>query len=102
MWFDKGFDSLPHIKVPLAECPSTLVNSLVTNLQVHNFGSSLLVVAGAIMTLHYATLQSLGGCPVIVAYGGSETGKSTSLLAALSVLGISIISVRYIIVLLQV
>lgn len=75
---------LPSIRLPLPESPSSLLSQLVHLLRVvmkHNFYSSVLVLAGGVMALHYQTLQSLGGCPTIVAYG---PGKSTSLSAALS------------------
>lgn len=54
----------------------------------HNFYSYLLIVAGGgVIELHYATLQKKGGCPVVIAYGPSETGKSTSISVVLSMLG---------------
>ena len=53
----------------------------------HNFYSSLLVVAEGVMEFHYTTWQKTGGCPVVIAYGPSETGKSTAISVALSLLG---------------
>ena len=97
VWLDSGSvhactasDILPKIKLPLAESPSKILKEMVMLLQTimkHNFFSSLLTIAGSLMTFHYASMQSLGGCPTVVAIGEAETGKSTSLLTAMSVLG---------------
>lgn len=51
----------------------------------HNFLSGLLVVSGALMSFHYRTIVQLyGGCAVTVATGESDTGKCTSIRAALA------------------
>lgn len=79
---------LPIIKMPLT---SNVLRELVSHLasvMKHNFISSLLILAGGVMQLHYSKLQLLGGCPIIVAQGRSETGKSTALRTALALLGI--------------
>lgn len=46
------------------------------------------------MQLHYSKLQCLGGCPIIVAMGDSETGKTTSLNVALALLGNSVLQIK--------
>ena len=57
-----------------------------------NFYPSLLVISGIILCYHYSTLASTSnGCPVIVAMGQPETGKTKSLLTALSLVGKDII-----------
>ena len=98
IWFDKGIDAetgkvplvdlLPKITLPLS---SDILSRLVSLLRVatkHNFVSSLLVVAGGIMSLHYSTITNqFGGCPIVVARGPAETGKSTALRSAFSILG---------------
>ena len=98
IWFDKGIvaetgkvplvDLLPKITLPLS---SDILSRLVSLLRVatkHNFVSSLLVVAGGIMSLHYSTITNqFGGCPIVVARGPAETGKSTALRSAFSILG---------------
>ena len=56
----------------------------------HNFFPSLFMCVGGILALHsVAVTKSRGcvGCPVVVAEGPSQTGKSTSLSVALSLLG---------------
>ena len=42
------------------------------------------MIAGAMMAFHYLTIKDLyGGCPIVVAMGPSETGKSTAVRASL-------------------
>ena len=54
----------------------------------HNFISSLFVIAGAIMAVHYtAVVRVNSGCPCLLALGPSETGKSTAIKVALSLAG---------------
>ena len=56
----------------------------------HNFVSGLLVVAGCVMSLHYCVVISLNsGCPMIIATGESETGKSTAIKVAIFLTGTS-------------
>ena len=51
----------------------------------HNFIQTLLVIAGSILSFHFEMiLQMYSSCPIIVAMGKSETGKSTALRAGLS------------------
>ena len=90
MWYNMHTSTsiLPIIKLPLSSTP--VLHSLLSHLKVvmkHNFYSAILVLSGAVLQLHYSTLQTLGGCPIVVAVGESETGKSTTLLAALALLG---------------
>ena len=52
----------------------------------HKFIPSILVMAGSVVTLHYCSLiLQPTGFPTIVAYGPSQTGKSTPQKTALSI-----------------
>ena len=51
---------------------------------LHNFIPALLIVASIVIAMHYCTL---GSCPVTIAYGPCQTGKSTAILIALSLIG---------------
>lgn len=53
----------------------------------HNFVPGLIVVAGAVMSR--TVIKKYQGCSVTVASGGSGTGKTTSIKAALSLFGIN-------------
>lgn len=100
LWFDRGIigeignvstaDLLPNIQLPLT---TNYLPHLVKLLKValkHNFYSSLLVLAGGVMSLHYSSIVTeYSGCPIIVATGEAETGKSTAITASLCMLGIS-------------
>ena len=45
------------------------------------------------MSLRYSSItEEHGGCPVVIAVGPSETGKTTALTAALSLTGLHIVS----------
>lgn len=69
------------------KCLSKLITFLRTTMR-HNFLSSLLVVGGSIMGCHFRRIVDLfGGFSVLVAHGPTETGKSTSIRAALSLTG---------------
>ena len=85
-------DLLPSIATPLSiDCLSRLVSILEVTMR-HNFLSSLLIVAGGVMSLHYTSItKEYGGCPVVIAVGPSETGKTTALTAALSITGLHIV-----------
>ena len=50
----------------------------------HNFFPAMVMSAGAVLALHYPTVAA---CPVVVAEGPSQTGKSTSILVTLSIFG---------------
>lgn len=103
VWLNKDFvydgdkikcaDISPMIPVPLSINP---LAELITTLEIickHNFLPTLTVIAGVVMTFHYATIKDVfGGCPITVAMGDSETGKSTALKAALSLFGCNKIS----------
>ena len=55
-----------------------------------HFFSSPIVVAGAVMSVHYRTIMSMyGGFPIVLAEGPTETGKSIAMKAGLSLLGMS-------------
>ncbi len=54
----------------------------------HNFFSALLVVGGALAGTHFRKIiDHFGGFSILIAFGPTETGKSTSIRAALSILG---------------
>ena len=76
-------------KVPLSSQPLLKeMVKLVENTMKHNTMSALLVVGGAIMSCHYRQIvDNLGGFPIVVACGPTETGKSTSLKVGLSLTG---------------
>ena len=66
---------------------SRMVN-LLHQVMKHNFYPSLIVVSGAILSFHYSTLTTSSfGCPIILAYGPPETGKSKTLNTALALVG---------------
>lgn len=57
----------------------------------HNFMPAITFIASAVLSLHYVALSKKPtGCPIVVAEGMSQTGKSTALLVALGLLGITI------------
>ena len=48
------------------------------------------MVGGGIMYCHYNIVaEKHGGCPIIIAVGPTETGKSTTILLILSMFGMS-------------
>ena len=51
----------------------------------HNFHASILMLGGKIVGFHYNSLNE--GCPIMVAEGESQTGKSTDMRIALSLAG---------------
>ena len=53
----------------------------------HNFIPALILIAGAVVALHYITISKTTGCPIVIAEGMSQTGKSTALLIALGLIG---------------
>ncbi len=83
-------DLLPVIKLPLTNAGPP-IKRLVSALKLttkHNYYSSLLIVAGGVMAMHYTHLVKLyKGCPIVYAVGPSETAKSTSIRAALAMSG---------------
>ena len=81
-------DVLPTIQLPLSTSPIIRLLSLSKIALKHNFISSLLVIAGGVMVLHYKTLTKLyAGCQIVACLGPSETGKTTAIKAALSLTG---------------
>ena len=79
---------LPLYSVPVSASPLVRLLSVMQVVQKHNFISSILVVAGGVMSLHYKTLtQAYAGCPIVVSHGPAETGKTTAIKAALSLTG---------------
>ena len=98
LWLDRSLlgdignvpstDLLPTIATPLSTTSMTRLLSLSKIALKHNFISGLLVMAGGVMSLHYLTLTKLfAGCPTVVCLGPAETGKTTSIKAALSLMG---------------
>ena len=82
-------DLLPEICLPF---DTTALKKLLSAMKValkQNFISSLLLLGGYLMSLHYSTFNSTRAsrCPIVVAIGVSETGKSTSINAALAICG---------------
>ena len=79
---------IPTISRPFS---TNAIHRIVPLLRIalkHNFQSSLSVLAGDIMALHYQTMTKMcKGCPAIVAIGPPETGKSTALAVALAISG---------------
>ncbi len=69
---------------------SKILNAVVKQLKLvmrHNFFPALLMAGGAVMSLHYTTIVPSGGCPIVVAHGNSQTGKSTAIGVGLSIMG---------------
>ena len=52
----------------------------------YNFCSCLLMLGGMVTSFHYHTKKS-GSCPIMIAEGESQTGKSTTIRVALSLIG---------------
>ena len=78
----------PNVPRPLStHTLGTLLKTLRASLK-HNFIAAVLVMAGCLMSFHYQyILDKFEGCPVIVAYGNSGTGKTTSLKVGLALFG---------------
>ena len=102
IWLDRSLlgeignvpsNDLPAINLPLysslvSASPLVRLLSVMKIVQKHNFISSVLVIAGGVMSLHYKTLtQAYAGCPILVSHGPAETGKTTAIKAALSLTG---------------
>ena len=45
------------------------------------------MVAGGVMSLHYSAIVQFNGCPIILANGPAQTGKTTAIRVALSLIG---------------
>lgn len=79
---------VPRISTPLNIAPISQLVSLLKSTMKHKFVSSMLVLSGGIMALHYEKIREVfGGCPVIVAIGKPETGKSTTMKAVAALYG---------------
>ncbi len=79
---------LPKICTPLSVSPISRLLSAMKVVLKHNYLAGLLMVSGSIMAMHYSKIvEVLSGCPIVVAVGPSETGKSTSIKAALAFSG---------------
>ena len=61
---------------------------LIRAISKHNLVPTLIMVAGAIQCFHFEmVVECFGHCPIPVACGEAETGKSTTLQAGLSLFG---------------
>lgn len=79
---------VPQIATPFSTAPLGHLVSMLQRVMKHNFLSSILVLSGGIMALHYEKIQDIfAGCPVVVATGEPETGKSTSMRAVAAICG---------------
>ena len=78
----------PHVHLPLT---TKYLKPLLLQLKKcfkHNFVSSVMAVASAVMSLHYETiLEYYEGCPVPYLYGISQTGKTQACKTALALIG---------------
>lgn len=90
--------SLPNIApasdaalIPLISAPTTAFDNTLTCLQQavdNNFTPAFFVIASAGMAVHYeAVIEKYGMCPVPVAIGVKNMGKSTAARTALALLG---------------
>ena len=87
-------DITPVIVTPLTAEPLRHLYSLCEIMAKQNLIPTLLMIAGAIQSFHYQmVIDAYGCCPIPVAVGASETGKSTALVAALSLFGCNDIGV---------
>ena len=82
-------DIVADVSLPLCTKPAFDFFVSLKKCLNHNFLPALLIVAGAVMSFHYrVVVTKYQGCAVTVASGDSGTGKTTSIKAALSLLGI--------------
>ena len=83
-------DLYPRVHTPLSTAPLKCLVSLLEVVLKHNFINGLLVMAGSVMALHYTDVIKVNsGCPLVIASGPSETGKTTAITSGLSVTGIN-------------
>lgn len=81
-------DITPKILCPLSLEPLEHLYHLCVKMAKHNLIPTLLMIAAGIQSFHYHTIiDAYGCCPIAVAIGEPETGKSTALTAALSLFG---------------
>ena len=91
----KGSDNIACEAYASTVSPHNLDSAALTELldaleasYCNNFASALFVLGVHVLHLHYERLlQLVGGVPVGVLYGDMQTGKSTAMEAALSLLG---------------
>ena len=82
-------DIYPNIQIPLCTSPLRRLLSVLQVVLKHNFTSGLSLIGGTMMALHYRSVVRVNsGCPMMIAAGQSETGKSTAIKSALSLTGI--------------
>ncbi len=84
----RNSDITPKIVHPLdGNVLETLFN-LIRATSKHNFIPSLIIIGSAIQCFHYeVVVEFFGHCPIAVACGDAETGKSTALEAGMSLYG---------------
>lgn len=81
-------DISPQIKHPLSTDSLLNLVDIYEKIGKHNFIPTLLVMARTVLSFHYECIVEMyGGCPITVAVGDPETGKSTALRAGLSIFG---------------
>lgn len=62
----------------------------------HNFYPAMVLLAGAVVSFHYSVIAKTTGCPVVIAEGQSQTGKSTALQVALGLFGENNFNIAYV------
>ncbi len=81
-------DITPTIVHPLNTEVLNNFFSLIRSISKHNLIPTLIIIAGAIQCFHFeSVVDYFGHCPIPVACGEAETGKSTALQAGLSLFG---------------
>lgn len=81
----RASDITPQIVHPLSAEPLHNLYAICEKISKHNLIPTLLMIAGTIQCFHFKTVvDCYGCCPIPVAIGESETGKSTALQAGLS------------------
>ena len=91
-------DLCPSIQIPFppAAGVSNLFSKMIDLLETcteHNFMSCLLALGCFVQSFHYTSIVRLfGGCPITVLRGPPETGKSKTILCALSLIGSTVSS----------
>lgn len=78
-----------HIYAPITYplSPAVLVDffQVLVKISKHNLIPTLLLIAGGMVAFHFQTVVEMyGNCPITVAIGPSQSGKSTAIKAALS------------------
>ena len=70
-----------------------VLQKMILHLRVcmkHNFDSSVVLIGATVMACHYQHIAAkYNGCPIPLAVGPAEAGKTTSILTALSLFGCS-------------